>query len=269
MLQNINGIKQSENSFFNVDGYQIWIEVFPETLNKKSIKHIKNQFLIKSDDQLSHETLDNVIKFTWKEEDSKTGITSNSYYLYETDYNHIQIVGFSTNLTQDFNLETTFLKALINDLIPKHVYSSWVVDSIKFAGRQIPLGPVCNWKSPNNIQCPRYGQMNWSEFYSYNRAVEMIKKQIINSDDNVLSENTKAQIMDVEFEGVDTKALRIEKHVNLPKLIMAGSNNLIIYYIVAKVRNRYVSCVLSHYDDEADKGELSELLKKTMKLKKY
>ena len=47
---------------------------------------------------------------------------------------------------------------------------------------------------------------------------------------------------------------------------MGGSNELIVYYVMAEIRGRYIACVLSHYSDEAKEGELSHLLSKVMQL---
>jgi hypothetical protein len=70
----------------------------------------------------------------------------------------------------------------------------------------------------------------------------------------------------VRFEGRETKALRTKIKIQIPKLVMGGSNVLVGYYVAVEVRGHYVACVLSHYTDQADPGTLPRLLAEVMSL---
>jgi hypothetical protein len=49
---------------------------------------------------------------------------------------------------------------------------------------------------------------------------------------------------------------------------MGGSNVLVVYYVLAPVRNRYVACVLSHYTNDVNASNLPPLLAEVMRLGK-
>ena len=72
--------------------------------------------------------------------------------------------------------------------------------------------------------------------------------------------------LDVLFEGEKVKTVKQRVKIKLPKVVMGGSNELIVYYVMAKIRGRYIACVLSHYSDEAKEGELPHLLSEVMQL---
>lgn len=73
--------------------------------------------------------------------------------------------------------------------------------------------------------------------------------------------------VDVYFKNSETKAIRSKEKIKLPELVMGGSNILIIYYVSTKVRDRYVTCVLSHYTDDVNADNLPPLLSEVMALK--
>ena len=66
-----------------------------------------------------------------------------------------------------------------------------------------------------------------------------------------------ARKMTYDFTGITSLLLTIE-----------GGKRLNIYFIVAPVRNNYVSCVMSFWDtDQINKSGLPPLLEKVMSLK--
>jgi hypothetical protein len=73
--------------------------------------------------------------------------------------------------------------------------------------------------------------------------------------------------VDVIFEGADIKALKVKYKFNIPQIIMGESNVLIIYFVTTEVRNKFVSCVLSHYTDDYNAKTLPPLLNEVMQLK--
>ncbi|MNY42069.1 hypothetical protein D3C86_1769290 [compost metagenome] len=72
----------------------------------------------------------------------------------------------------------------------------------------------------------------------------------------------------VIFEGQEVKAMKRIMVANPPGAL-GGSNVVIVYYVVAKVRGRYVSCTLSHYTDDVGvkQNKLPPLLAEVMQLK--
>ena len=73
--------------------------------------------------------------------------------------------------------------------------------------------------------------------------------------------------VDVYFKNSETKAIRSKEKIKLPELVMGGSNILIIYYVSTKVRDRYVTFLLSHYTDDVNADSLPPLLSEVMALK--
>ncbi|WP_431165964.1 hypothetical protein [Tenacibaculum halocynthiae] len=80
------------------------------------------------------------------------------------------------------------------------------------------------------------------------------------------------EIVKIEFEGTETKAKKIIYDFTGITSVLAnisGGKTLTIYYIATKVRDNYVSCVLSFWNnDTITKNGLAPLLEEVMKLKK-
>jgi hypothetical protein len=47
---------------------------------------------------------------------------------------------------------------------------------------------------------------------------------------------------------------------------MGGSNVLVVYYVTGKVRGKFVTCVLSHYEDDKGANKLPPLLSEVLEL---
>ena len=70
----------------------------------------------------------------------------------------------------------------------------------------------------------------------------------------------------MKFEGQVTKAVKTKIKLKVPKFAMAGSNILIAYYVTGLVREKYVTCVLSHYTDDVNANKLPPLLNEVLEL---
>ncbi|CAN0602260.1 unnamed protein product, partial [Ectocarpus sp. 12 AP-2014] len=159
---------------------------------------------------------------------------------------------------------------IINDNIPKTCFSSLKTDKINFAGREIELGGNCNWISINNIQCPFYGQLNWSVHKTKESADLSIQNQFkvtkTKNGGKVISEEE----IDIIFEGAKTKAKKVNyDFTGITSLLasMSGGKNLTIYYVSEKVRENYVSCVLSFWNNDNIKPSgLPQLLEEVMSI---
>ena len=89
----------------------------------------------------------------------------------------VSIIQFSAINKRDNDFERTLTSIIIENKIPKQNFTSMVIDSISFAGRKIKLGSSCNWTDVNNIQCPYYGQMNWSTHKNLQDAKTTVEYQ--------------------------------------------------------------------------------------------
>ena len=123
----------------------------------------------------------------------------------------------------------------------------------------------------NNVQCPYYGQMNWSVHKDLEDAKATVEQQFeitkFQKGWKVISE----EIVEIEFEGTETKAKKtIYDFTGVKSLLvgMSGGKTLTIFYVTTEVRGNYVSCVLSFWNnDTITENGLAPLLEKVMKLK--
>ena len=121
------------------------------------------------------------------------------------------------------------------------------------------------------MQCPSYGQMSWSVHGTLESAQRDINSQVT----RIFSLKKGKAVLDttvaVVFEGVEVPARKITyDFTGLTSLLltMEGGKRLNIYFVVAPVRDNYVSCVMSFWDtDQINKSGLPPLLEKVMSLK--
>jgi hypothetical protein len=199
--------------------------------------------------------------------DLDTIIGYNSCYIVEKFKNKLISFVFTSYAWQDTIQEIQFINAFMNLSIPDSIYSSEDADTINFAGRKIKVGNMCRWMGVRNIQCPDFGQMNWSYHSSLIEAKIALNIQKATAYNQGMTKVKDAILVPVVFENQEIIAERIEYKIQIPQLVMGGSNKLIAYYVVAKVRDYYIRCVLSHFaDDYMEEVKLPPLLDEVLKL---
>ncbi|MCB0380344.1 MAG: hypothetical protein KDD24_03745, partial [Flavobacteriales bacterium] len=104
------------------------------------------------------------------------------------------------------------------------------------------------------------GQISWSIFQNEEMAKQDIIIQRYLASKAAFSSIQSEENVAILFEGIPTTAIKTIIKINAPKIIMGGSNSLIAYYISQKIRNKNVSCVLSHYTNDFRLDELPPLL---------
>jgi len=170
--------------------------------------------------------------------------------------------------TMDSILEKEIVYSIIKNGIKDSLFLTPGPNMIEFAGRVIQIKNNFKWMAPDNIYCPSFGQMNWSVHSSIDKAMRARDLQIINNSDSKLAEILKKDTVAVVFEGSTMQALRITYKAKEPRIFWGkGSKILLVYYIVAPVRGRFVTCVLSHYDDQLVNGNVPPPLDNVMSLK--
>lgn len=269
IFSNLHGIKFAEFTSYEVEGYTIYTKTISAQLHGAAFNKTKKRLNIPKD---AVETTDSTLVTENKVYISESTVLDkisqiSIHYFIKENKKHITLFSFFTNGKRDLELEKLLLESLSKKTIPKNIYSSQTFDSVLFVGRFITPGSICSWRDAHNIQCPGYGQMNWSQFRSLERAQEVLECQknivLISNNGTILSQDS----VDIIFEGVDVRALKIKYKFGIPQIIMGGSNILIIYFVMAEVRNKFVSCVLSHYTDDYNAQNLPPLLSKVMQLK--
>lgn len=273
LIARLQGIRNNDIHFFNVDGIEITTQKKTMEFKAKSIvqnfksHRVKEKELAQSDSRIS---LPNFL-FT-KEEAIASGLKriTTSYFIGLESHEVIAIV-FSAVNERDLELEKSFIDLAIEDKIPSSVFTSLMADSLTFAGRKMAMSSNCQWMGVNNMQCPYSGQMNWSLHKDLNKAQQAIDNQF-----TLISSSNKGKIISdtlvpVLFEGVESIARKVIydiKGINSVLVGMTGAKTLTIYFVASPVRNYFVSCVMSFWNnDRINPGGLPALLEKVMTLK--
>ncbi|WP_430401674.1 hypothetical protein [Fluviicola sp.] len=268
-IQNLQAVKDGNQTLYNTEGYDVAQIDFELYFDEKGFRKVKNKLGIPKETPIFDSPDFPNVKVI-EQNVMENGIVSHSIYFLSTPrWGILKVVAFGTSCSRVPAIEKELYTEIIKKTLPKSVFTSLTVDTVMFAGRPVDFGPPCQWMGPRNLQCPNHGQMNWSEFTDSVRARQMITNQKIRNDDPGKYSVLEQKQVDVIFEGQEVKALRCTLKINIPELIMGGSNVLIVYYVNAKVRDRYVSCVLSQYTDDVGvkTNKLAQLLAQVMQLK--
>ena len=260
LVSRMQALRRGKMEFFNVDGVEISYlpmagEFTPKDIAKKYGAILKNykEVKVKTSDFTVSDTLLGLRNYYVRKTIDREGLPGyQDEYFIESKSGTIAVAFQSTHeLTQDFERQVAML--FIRKEIPANVFQPSRMDSINFAGRYIYLGGPCHWMSVNNLQCPTNGQMSWSSFPTLGQAQKDIDDHF-----EFLKRSNKGQIIsdeqvDVLFEGQETKARKIVfdfKGVTSVLVGMSGGKVLTIFMAAAPIRGRFVSAVMSHWNND-------------------
>lgn len=272
LLQRIQGFSFDGQSYFNVDG----IEIIKQTaLTNFSRKHFLKKFKTTTVNRSELTTSDSLIPYNnfcltkiKKECDSSTNYFTE--YFIETLPNQVVLVSFLSINKRDVSLERDFLALLLNWKIPAPAINLSSVGTIPFAGRSIPVGPMCRWMAPNNCQCSGNGQMDWSNHKTLYDAKARIDYKYTSLNCRSNGKIIQDQLVDVVFEGTKTQARKLTYDFTgstSDLVAMTGGKTLTIYLVAATVRNYNVSCMMSFWNnDEINESGLPTLIDQVMAL---
>lgn len=270
----LNAIHNNGTTFYNVDGIDFTSQTISSKFNDKNLKKAYRKNKVKKNDT---KEVDKELNFEnykiVKHEQLNNDLSSISVnYFVKNKDNLISIFWFGYYNESNPQFERKIIELIINNKIPKNCFSSLKTNKINFAGREIELGGNCNWMNINNIQCPYNGQMNWSVHKTKKSADLAIENQLKamktkNGGEVELEEDIK-----IIFEGVPTTAKKVYYDLTGVTSILAsmsGGKNLTIYYVSEKIRDNYISCVLSFWNnDNISSGGIPPLLEEVMTLEK-
>jgi hypothetical protein len=271
--QRLKAINTQSATYYNIDGVDFSSQTYNYDFSEKSLKKIYKKFDIKDSDLKTKDEslLNNNFHVVKTKNITENSVQTNSYYFIEDNSKTITIVWFGYyNKLQD-GFEKQYINRILKNEIPKNVFESMTIDSIGFAGRKIKLGNSCTWTNVNTVQCPYNGEMNWSVHKNIESAKASVENQFnitkSRSGIKVISEEQNAVI----FEGTETTAKKVVFDFTGIKSILAGMSGgktLTVYYVAEKVRDNYVSCVMSFWNtDNITKEGLAPLLEEVMHLK--
>lgn len=272
LFERLRAIHNSGMTFYNVDGIDFTSQNISSDFNEKNLKRAYRKNNIKKkeekviDDKLKFENY----KIVKREELDNNLVSISVNYFVKNNKNQISFFWFGYYDNDNPEFERKMIDLIINDKIPKTCFSSIKTDSINFAGREIELGGNCNWMNINNIQCPYYGQMNWSVHKTKESAELSIQNQLKAAEIKNSGKVISVEEVDIIFENVPTKAKKVYyDFTGITSLLasMSGGKNLTIYYVATKVRGNYVSCVLSFWNnDNINPSGLPPLLEEVMSI---
>ena len=273
IFDRLQAIHNNGTTFYNIDGYTITSQTLNYPFTEKGLKKVYRKYAIKKDQTKTKDEQLPYQNYAVVNEDEITDgiVQNNSYYFIENKEQRITIIQFSAINKRDTDFEYSLIEPIIENTIPEENYNAAIIDSINFAGRKIKLGSNCNWANVNSVQCPYYGQMNWSVHAELQDAKNTVNQQLeitkSRKNGKVLSE----EMVDIIFEGTTTTAKKvIYDFTGITSLLASasGGKTLTIYYVAAEVRGNSVSCVLSFWNnDNLTESGLAPLLEEVMQLK--
>lgn len=270
----LKAINNQTINFYNVDGVDFSSQTFSNEFSEKGLKKLYKKYSIKGSDV---KTIDKTLGYNniciTKSENLAENINQiSSYYFVENKNKSVSVFWFGYYGKQNKDFERKYVNLIWNDQIPKEVFEPMIIESIDFAGRKIELGNICQWTNINTVQCPYYGEMNWSVHNTAESAKNAIDNQF-----NVTKSKKGGRVLseedvDVIFEETETKAKKVIYDFTGAKSLfagMSGGKTLTIYYVACKVRENYVSCCMSFWNnDTITESGLAPLLDKVMKIKR-
>ena len=272
IFSRLQAISNSGIDFFNIDGIEITSQTLAGDFSKKNIAKRFKKYSIKEADLFQSDTsIINQNFYVANTEEIATGIVQHSSYYFVETPNGIMALTFGSINKTDKEIEKAIVHLITTNSIPQNIYEPINIDSINFAGRKLPLGKSCRWLGVNNVQCPYYGQMNWSVHKTLQDASASAENQY-----KVIQAKKQGKIISedevkVTFEGSEVKAKRaVYDFRGVTSLLvgMSGGKTLTIYFVAAPVRQNFISCVMSFWNNDAiNPSGLPPLLEQVMKLK--
>lgn len=273
ILERLQALDNNSKIWYNIDGYSITSEIFKYNFDEKGLKKVLKKHSIKDNSRVKDENINtNNLYFLTTEKVADNLFQRNSFYIVENQDKKIIVIWFTKTGEIDRETERKLANLIIENKIPKENFATMQTEKINFGGREIELGNNCYWTFLNNVQCPYFGQMNWSVHKDLQDAKNSVENQLtltkLRKGGKVVSE----EIIDIEFENVPTKAKKVVYDftgITGALAGMSGGKTLTIYYVSEEVRKNHISCVLSFWNNDQINPEtkLPPLLEKVMKLK--
>lgn len=261
-------------AYYNVDGVDFSNETFNYEFSEKNLKKIYRKYSIKENDlKTKNDSLNyNNLHVTKTVNITDTINQINSYYFVQDKNKTITVFWFGFYNKSDTAFEKKYINRILNNEIPREAFESTAIDSIDFAGRKIRLGNSCYWTNVNTVQCPYNGEMNWSVHKTIESAQQTINNQFAVTKNRKGGKMLTEEDVDVLFEGTETKAKKvIYDFTGVKSLLvgMSGAKTLTIYYVASKVRDNYISCCMSFWNNDVKtESGLAPLLNEVMQIKK-
>lgn len=178
------------------------------------------------------------------------------------------LISMTAMAGKDSVLENNIAQSIFYDGIYDSLFIAPGKNIIDFAGRKIKINTPFIWRGVNNIHCPEMGQMNWSTHQTLYNAYRIRDIQLIKNDTSKIIKVIKKDIINILFENIEQKALRVTYKANVSRIFFGkGSKILIVYYVVSYRDGAFITTVLSHYDDQLINGDVPPPLSSVMSIR--
>lgn len=268
--ERLSALENGGKIWYNIDGYSVTKEVSNNNFDEKGLKKIFRKHNISDKDQKIKNGNIKFNNYFISKEQTYEGLTQhNNYYFVENKDKTITVIWFIKTGKTDKETEELLVNEILENKIPQENFVPMKISSINFAGRNIELGNSCYWTFLNTVQCPYLGEMNWSIHRTLDDAKESVENQFEITKSRKMGKIISEEMIDVEFEGVSSKAKRAILQINAVASALAGGKSLTIYYIAENIRGKNVSCVMSFWNNDQINSttQLPPLLEKFMKIK--
>lgn len=196
-------------------------------------------------------------------------VTNISYFFPDNKAAGYYIINMIAMASRDSIMEDNIAHSIFYDGIYDSLFKSPGKNIIDFAGKQIEIKTPFVWRGVNNIHCPQMGQMNWSTHQTLYNAYRTRDIQLIKNETSNTIKPIKKDTINIIFENIEQKALRITYKANVPKIFWGKESNiLVVYYVVSYRDGFFITTVLSHYEDQLVDGDVPPPLKSLMSIKK-
>ncbi|NRT14757.1 hypothetical protein HNP99_001101 [Flavobacterium sp. 28A] len=274
ILERLSALKNNGKIWYNIDGYSVTSEILKNSFDEKGLQKVFRKYKISDSDTKTKDSQINYnnLFITKQQKISENNFQTNNYYFVENADKTTLVIWFIKNGKTDKETEEKLVNAIIENKIPETNFVQMQISSINFADRKVELGNNCYWTFLNTVQCPYSGEMNWSIHKTLDDAKEAVENQLNLTKLEKGGKVTSEEIIDIDFEGVQTKAKKLAfdfTGVTSTLAGMSGGESLTIYYVAENIRNKNISCVMSFWNNDQINPEtkLPALLEKLMKLK--
>lgn len=270
IFERLSALENGGKIWYNIDGYSVTSEIFNNNFDEKGLKKVFRKHNISENDAKKKDENIKFNNYFVSKTQTFEGITqNNNFYFIENQDKTTTVIWFIKTGKTDKETEELLVNAIIENKIPKENFVQMKISSINFAGRNIELGNSCYWTFLNTIQCPYLGEMNWSIHRTLYDAKQSVENQLLLTKSRKMGKIISEEILDVDFEGVSTKAKKTVFEFNAVASALAGGKSLTIYYVAENIRGKNVSCVMSFWNNDQINLEsrLPPLVEKLMKLK--
>lgn len=273
VLERLQALDNNGKIWYNIDGYSVTSEVFNYDFDEKGINKVLKKHSIKDNSRVKDENITlNNFYFLKTEKITDNLSQKNSFYVVENQNKKITVIWFAKTGEIDRETERIVANMILENKIPKENFTTMQIGTINFGGRKIELGSSCYWTYLNTVQCPYFGEMNWSVHKELQDAQNSVENQFTLTKSRKGGKVISEELVDIEFENVPTKAKKATYDftgITGALAGVSGGKTLTIYYVAEKVRGNYMSCVLSFWNNDQINPEtkLPPLLEKVMKLK--